>query len=372
MGRMWKMVKVLMVNTVPTEKNGITNVICNLVGALDKEEVCVDLVAINKPDASYYELFNKQNGNVFVIENRLRNPIGYFLKLVKLIKNEKYDIVHVHGNSHIILIELFAAQIGGCNVRIAHSHNTTCNYKFLNCILTIPFNKAYTDAFACGEKAGKWMFGNRNFKIINNGINVDKYKFDETARNNIRDIIGWKNCKIIGHVGMFNDAKNQKFIVEVLAELLKIDDEYRLILVGNGDKYENVKSYAASLNLTGNIYFTGNVDDVERYLSAMDLFVMPSLYEGFPLVLVEAQANGLKCDVSENISKEVDKTGLIKFLPITDCKYWVEHIIGLGQLDIKNREKQSVNAVKELEIQGYSIVAEAKKYLNYIWRDDSE
>lgn len=352
-----KQIKVLMINTVPMDKNGITNVICNLITNSD-DAVAFDCVTINKPDHYYYDLLNKKGCNIYILPSRDSSPLKYIFELAKIIRRGKYDCVHVHGNSHIMSIELLASKIAGCKVRIAHSHNTTCKYKIINLILTIPFHLLCTGCVACGNDAGKWLFGRRKFLVVNNGIDTQKFGFDDSDRQMIRERYNiQKECIVIGHVGEFNEAKNQTFLIDLLYKLNST--EFKLMLIGDGEKRSSVEKNADSRGLRGKVIFVGKSNEVEKFLSAMDVIVMPSIYEGLPLTLIEEQANGLKCIVSDNITREVDKTGLVSFLSLDDLPIWIKEIYKVQQ--DPHRIMSSMEAIKRIKEAGYSIENEAGK-----------
>ena len=167
--------KILVINTVPTDKNGITNVIFNYLKAMGND-VAFDYVAINNPDAFYVNFLEEKGAALYSLKRR--NVLGYIGSLCKIIKKNKYDAIHVHGNSHTVVLELLAAKLAGCKVRIIHAHSTGCNSVALHKLLAGLFDCLCTDRLACGESAGKFMFGLKPFEIINNGVDVEKFSFD--------------------------------------------------------------------------------------------------------------------------------------------------------------------------------------------------
>lgn len=354
--------KILVINTVPTDKNGITNVIFNYLNAIGND-IAFDYVAINNPDAFYVNFLEKKGAVLYTLKRR--NVLGYIWSLHKIIKQNKYDAIHVHGNSHTVVLELLAAKLAGCKVRIIHAHSTGCNCVTLHKLLTVPFNGMCTHRLACGEKAGRFMFGSMPFKIVNNGVDVVKYAFDNDQRIALRAKMALSESDIlVGHVGYFMPVKNQCFLVDVFAELAREDSRYNLVLIGDGDMRQEIEQKVTSLGLTNKVTFTGNIDNVSEYLNAIDLVVMPSLYEGLPLTLVEQQANGLQCVVSDTITTEADKTGNLSFLSLHDpISDWVHAIESSNCMH--NREQRSKDAVIAIENAGYSIQAEAMKLVEF-------
>lgn len=354
--------KILVINTVPTDKNGITNVIFNYLNAID-DDISIDYVAINTPDNNYKDLLERRGATLYSLNRR--NVLGYISSLAKIIKKKKYDAIHVHGNSHTVLLELIAAKIAGCNKRIIHAHSTNCGSIALHKLLETPFNWLCTHRLACGDMAGKFMFGTKPFKIINNGVDVVKYSFDIKKRASLRAKLSLSdNDTLIGHVGYFLALKNQSFLVDIFAELVKRDNNYHLVLIGDGAMRPEIEKKVDSLGLKDKVTFTGNINNVSDYLNAIDLIVMPSLFEGLPLTLVEQQANGLQCIVSNTITKEADKTGNLRFISLNaPISEWV---LAIENCNCKQgREQRSKKAVDDIAKAGYSIQTEANKLVEF-------
>lgn len=357
-----------MINTVPMEKNGITNVICNLVTNINNENIQIDCVAINEADLSYNNILKKHGGKLYVIPQRLSRPITYLKRLVSLIRKNRYDCVHAHGNSHTLALELFAAKIAGCHFRIAHSHSTSCKYKAINKLLTPLFGLCCTGRIACSAEAGKWMFGQKKFLIINNGINTTKFKFDLNERIRIRNnYCISKDTLVIGHVGEFNNVKNQSFLVSVFSEILKKKNAV-LMMVGQGNQEKAVAEKVEDLGIKDSVIFVGAVDNVSDYLSVFDVIIMPSFFEGFPLTLVEEQASGLSCFVSDCITKQTNLTGNVYYLSLktSECDWASAVLEGLYGDDRSSISEKSIDLIEK---RGYSIQTETHKlekyYLNH-------
>lgn len=355
--------RILMVNTVSTSKNGITNVIFNLIRSIDKNQITIDLLAIEKPDQLYINEIEKYGGKVIILHRNIKHIARYVKKLSDVIKIGNYEIVHVHGNSHTIALDLFAAKIAKCKNRIAHSHSTTCSSILMHKVLSPFFNFCCTHRLACGIDAGRWMFGKKNFEVINNGVDTSKYIFDRCNREEIRNLYKLENKVVIGHVGGFYETKNQSFLIDVLNHMDK--EMSCLMLVGDGPLKNKVHNKAVTLGLENNVIFIGETDYVEKYLSAMDCIVMPSLFEGLPLALIEQQTNGLCCIVSDNITEEVNITGNVSFVSLSaPISAWIDKIectVRKEIVDNSCRQTKSIMAVKCVKKKGYDIYEEAKK-----------
>lgn len=324
----------------------------------------MDYSSLNQPESFYFDIVKNAGGKLHVLPSRTKNLFSYWFGLYQLIKREKYDIVHIHGNSHTVTIELSAAFMAGCGVRMVHAHTTTCKYAMAHKLLSPLFNLLCTHGLACGNDAGHFMFGEKPFVVVNNGVDTEKFAFNLEKKISVRKELGWIDNPIIGHVGYFKEVKNQSFIVDIFDNLYKKKNTYRLILIGDGPLRSQVKKKVLDLGLSDVVCFTGNIDNVNEYLNAIDLIVMPSLFEGLPLSLIEQQASGLQCVVSETITREVDKTGNLLFLPLSQsAKEWAEKIDSYK--DEFTREERSLRAVESIRVAGYSIKEEARKLRSY-------
>ena len=357
--------KILLINTVVTDKNGITNVLFNYLRAMDTDGMQFDLVSINQPDEYYIKAVEMRGGKLFVLP-RLNGMVLYWKSLRNIIRDNNYDAVHIHGNSHTTILELTAAKLAGCGVRMVHAHSTTCKYVVLHKILAPLFHILCTHGLACGEAAGKFMFGKNPYTVVNNGVDTQKFAFSQEYRDFIRKKYNWEGCKVINHVGYFSEVKNHQWIIEVFRELLCKDNTYRLVLIGDGGLKSFIIEKARKYGVLDRITFTGNINNVNEYLSASDLVLMPSLFEGLPLTLIEQQANGLRCVVSDNITKEVDKTGNLTFLPLSaSVEEWAQTIAQIKMISTEERKDMSAQAILSIIACNYSINGEAEKLKKY-------
>lgn len=363
-------IKLLIIATTKFELDGITNVILNYYRAMDKTDLQIDFVIPNQISKELLKEIKSYGSRVFVIENRNKNPISYMLKLSKIIKMNQYDIVHAHGNSHTLAIEMYTAKKCGVPIRIPHSHNTTCKYKFVHNMLTPMFNSSYTHGFACGKEAGEWLFGEKPFQVILNGIHIEKYLFNPDIRTEYREALNLVGKKVIGHVGALSQRKNQNFLIEIFKELYKMDLDFRLILIGDGNIREELEKKVKGYGFDHAVHFLGKRRDVPELMQAMDMIIMPSLHEGLPLTLVEAQTAGLPCYVSDTITTEVNLTGLVKFISLEEPPLiWARKIYN-DYLSI-DRSAMRQNILNTIIEAGYSIKDNAtfmkklyKKYLS--------
>lgn len=354
--------KLLIISTVDLEKNGIATFILNYYRAFNKEEWIIDFVVPNIISFDISQEIKNNNGKVFILQMRKKKPMRYFWELLKVIIANHYSILHAHGNSGTLGIEMFSAYLGKCPIRISHSHNTTCDYKKAHIIFKPLLNIFCNVRFACSNEAGKWLFGNKKTYIIQNGIDLDKYLFDVRTRKNYREILQIEGDEILlGHVGGFNFQKNQKFLIDVLNVLdSKKTRKYKLLFLGDGELKKEVFDYANEKKVEKYIIFQGNVNNVEDYLQAFDIFLLPSRFEGLPFALVEAQAAGVPCIVSDVVVEEANITQNMKYIGIKqeDIKLWESAICEIQFMDRSKIDK------KLFEIKGFSIEENAEKLSN--------
>lgn len=343
---------VLMICTVELDRNGITAFIMNYSEKLVSKFLQIDIVAPNIVKAKNIRDITSKNGILlYELPMRKENTLEYFLKLIRIIKQKRYNIVHIHGNSCTMSIELTAAMLAGCKVRIAHSHNTTCQHQRAHKLLRPLFEIMCTDRLACGQEAGKWLFRNKKFTVMKNGIDSQKYSFCGKIRTRIRGELGIQEKQILlGNVGEFSYQKNHKFIINLMKELEKNNPgHYHAVLIGDGEKRKEIKEEIQKYGMQNSITLTGVCDHVSDYLQAMDCFLLPSRFEGVPFVLIEAQASGLCCVVSDQVSYEADLTGNLRYLPIDQGEMvWVRQLETMNY-ERKNEEKM-YNSEYELNI----------------------
>lgn len=355
-------IKVLMSSTVPMQRNGITNVMMNLYRNLDHNIFEVEFISIDFPCVEVMTEVKSNGSKVRIINRTIRHALKFINDYRSACKG--FDIVHIHGNSATISLELIAAKLAKVPIRIAHSHNTFCTAKLADKLLRPLFYLLCNGRLACGQRAGEWLFRNRDFTIIANGINTDRFIFNSAKRSLVRSELGWEEAIVVGHIGNFVDAKNHDFLIDVFNTLHERDRRYRLLLVGDGNLQNIIKDKVYKLHLQDKICFAGSVSDVTPFLSAIDLIVMPSLYEGVPLTLIEEQASGLPCIVSDTISDEVNKTDLVKFVSLeSGVAFWANEVLNLEFND--DRTRASISAIEKIKKSGFDIIEQSEKLKNY-------
>ena len=352
--------KALHVFTVAVTRNGITMFALERADVLRQAGVAMDFAAGNAVEPTLLREIESHGIHVHKLSNR-RGGLAYVRELAGLIRENRYDLVHAHGNSSSLFVEMLAAALAGCKLRVAHSHNTTCLHPRQDRRLRPLFYMSYTAAAACGTDAGKWLFGRRKFTVLPNAVDANRFRFDPAARKAVREELGLGNALVVGHVGRFNDQKNHAFLLEIFRELLKRRPDAHLLLVGDGFHEKTLRERAKALG--GSVLFTGSVPDPERFLAAMDVMALPSLYEGFPTVLLEWQAAGLPSLVSDTVTREAALTKLVRFLPLgAGAASWAEALLALDRPD---RAQASADATEFILSAGYDLGRAAEKMLHF-------
>ena len=256
----------------------------------------------------------------------------YMKTLVTLFRQNGYTIVH-SGMNTLSVFPLLAARIAGVPVRINHNHSTANVKEGKRVVLKYmlrPFAPLFaTDLAACGEKAGRWLFGDKRFDkgevtVFRNAIDYERFRFDEAKRKEMRSRLGLDDCFVVGHVGRFMPQKNHAFLLEAFVLLAEKRPDARLLLVGDGELRADMELRCAELGIADRVIFTGTVSNTCDYYQAMDLFCLPSLFEGLPVVAVEAQVAELPVLVSDEVTQEVNISGQVEFLPLKSAGDWAE------------------------------------------------
>jgi len=315
--------------------NGISTVIMNYCRNMDLNYFDITIIAGTPIDALYKTECDLNGIHMIELPSKKENPKAYYWCLWKFLTTE-YDIVHVHGNSAVIAIELLLAFLRGIKIRFAHCHNTTCNHVRLHKLLKPIFNCLYTEGFACSSLAGKWLFGNREIYIIPNGFEVERFRFNEKSRKEIRQKLQIENKFLIGHVGRFNEQKNQTFILEVFEKVAEVNSNAFLILVGTGPYFEKIKLLVQKHPYQKQIIIYGETNETEKLYAAMDVFLFPSKHEGLGISLLEAQISGLYCVSSDIVPLEVLLSSEVILLSLSnDIELWKNAILSFKR---KKRE----------------------------------
>ena len=344
---------------------GVEAVVMNYYRHIDKTKIQFDFICDSDSTNIPYEEIEKLGGKVILIPP-YQKVFKYHKELKKVLKDGNYKIVHSHINT-LSIFPLFAAKCAKVPVRIAHSHSTIVNNKrefkrnVMKNILK-HFSRIFaTDYFACSELSaisqfGKKVYNNGEVVIINNAIDVDKFKYDENIRKSKRKELGIKdNTLVIGHIGRFVETKNHSFIIDVFNEVHKKKNDSILLLAGQGPLMEEIKEKVHNLELDDSVKFLGQRNDVNELYQVFDIFLLPSLYEGLGMVLIEGQVSGLSCIASKEVPSIAKINDNFKFIGLDeDVSVWKDAIQELSSL-------YHCDCSKTISSNGYDISKEAKK-----------
>ena len=339
---------------------GLEAVVMNYYRHIDTEKVQFDFVVGMQEKERYDDEILARGGRIYRLPPRARKPFSYMRALRKIIRENQYKIIHIHQNSASMTIEAFTAKCCGVKTVIGHSHNTRCDVLWQHYCFRPFVNLFLTDRFACSEEAGRWVYGKRDdVRVIHNAVDTSRFRFDGSIREAYRKQLGIENNFVIGFVGRLQPQKNPLFLPEIFAEIYKKDKTAVLLLVGDGEMEEKVKKRAEELGVLPAIRFLGRRDDVPQLMMAMDVFLLPSLFEGLPVVLTEAMATGLPCVVSDRVPcpNVTGRKGIV--LPLeTKAELWADAL-----LRIEPMPRDTVcEAVRE---NGYDIETEAERLQNF-------
>ena len=314
---------------------GIESFLLNVYKNIDRDKIKFDFIEYGMENRDFDYFYTDMGAKIFKLSDRRKNPIKAILELKEIIKREDYKIVHIHKNSLADISAIVLCQIIKVPTIIIHSHNTNRDNKkviFLHKLNRNLLSLKNLHCFACSKKAAEWMFGKKAdmAKIISNGIDVDKFEYDKIIRERTRKELGLRDELVVGNVGRLTEQKNPLFMLKVFHELHCIYPNSKLLWVGDGKLKDTFMKEISKYGLEDYVIMISKVSNPEVYYQAMDMFVMPSLYEGFPIAAVEAQASGLPCVLSDSITNEVQLTKNILFKDLDlGEKYWAKEILGI-------------------------------------------
>lgn len=345
------MKKVLVINTANTGFTGITSVILNYTRAT-KDAVEYDFVLNATVVPTHRDMLAECGRAVHIPPcSRSKKPLRYMKWLTRLMREHKYDVVHVHGNSGTTYIEMRAAKKAGIPARVVHSHNTSTKFPLAHKVLKPLLNRTLTRAVACSEKAGEWLFSG-DFIVLRNAIKIERFVYSSKTRDEYRKRMGLDGKLAIGHVAHMSEEKNHLYLLRIFQELVKREPDARLLLIGDGRLRGEIEKFIADAGLGDVVTLLGKRADVAELYQCMDAFVLPSHFEGLPVTLIEAQTAGLPCFVSDRVTREVDVTNETKFIGIeaADVERWVESL-----LSVKNGERDRAAYAKLMLESGWNI-----------------
>lgn len=363
-----KKIKLVMIASY-LQMDGIGSVIMNYCTHLDRNRFDITIIA-GIPVSGGNKIKCVENDiHLKELPKRKSSPMKFFKELNMELSGESYDICHIHGNSATNTIELFIAWRNHIKVRIMHCHSSQCEFRKIHQILLPIFKRLYTKAFACSELAGNWIFGQNKFTVIPNAFETEQYRFDPIKREHYRKELSVGESFLIGFVGRINAPKNYWYVIRCFEEYWKENPQTKLLMVGTGEGIEEIEQYMKSSLCKNNIVLYGESGDISGILSAMDVFLFPSRYEGLGIAAIEAQINGLPCMISDRVPREVQLSDQCVFLPIGDenISLWIEKLRESSELAI---DRAAFYVDHQKEIRRYDIRESVKfvedLYLRYI------
>jgi len=344
---------------------GIETFMSNVFMYMDKNKVNISLVVVTKITNHFDKLLSEQNINTTVLlEGEQNNPVHRvrhgLVAFKKYLENKKNDIDAIHFNisNSVDMLYVMVAKKCGIKYRIVHSHNSfaTSNVKTIAHYVLKPIvKKAPTHYFACSDKAAKWLFGKniyqeKKYYLIKNAVNTEHYKYNSVERANLRHQYGLEGKFIVGHVGRFNEQKNHKYLIDIYEKIYQLNKNAILILIGEGELRKEIEKYVKEKSLTDKVIFWGSSSEVYKLLWMMDIFVLPSLYEGLPFVLVESQAASLASVVSDTITKEVNISKYISYVKLeSNPEIWANEIIKNARVKREDNSKALIDSGFDLK-----------------------
>lgn len=341
---------------------GAETMIMNIYRHIDRDELQFDFFL--NDDKKYYfedEIASK-GGKIFKTPKRSSNFFKYYYNLFNVISKNNYEVIQIHtSNTFFTVIDLIIAKYAGARKKYVFSHNTVdwrnSILSFLSKI-TKPIQNSLMDrGFSCGEDAAVFLYGkagcnSNKVKVIGIPIESEKFKYSIKEYERLRHEWGIKSEIVFLHVGRFTNVKNQLFVIEIFREYLKYNDNSKLFLVGEGDLLKVVKEKCEAYGILDKVKFWGNINDVHEKYIGCDCFILPSLYEGFPTVLLEAQASGLPCFISDTITEKIKITDLVEFVSLNDDPgVWSEKIISRSvNVSCRQSYNESVKSKYDVKI----------------------
>lgn len=352
-------------------RGGLETMIMNYYRQMDRTKVQFDFLVHRGFRADYDDEIERLGGRIYRIGRLIPWSRAYQRALDAFFAaHPEYRVVHVHQDCLSAVI-LKAAKKHGVPVRIAHSHNSSQD-KNLKYLIKLYYKRQIptyaTALFACGRDAGDWMFGGAPYTVVNNAIDAAQYRYRQVRAREVREALGIaEDTFVIGHVGRFCPVKNHTFLLDAFGELCREDKHAMLLLVGDGQLRSSAEEKAKVMGLKDRVLFAGVRSDVCDLMQAMDVFVFPSFYEGLPVSLVEAQAAGLPCVISDRVPDACMLTDLVQRVSLEEStRQWAERILAARAIVRRDR-------FDEIAACGFDIVSNAawlQEYYIEHWKEN--
>ena len=351
---------------------GVESVIMNYYHNIDKTKIQFDFIIDGYEKSILDDEILSLGGKIYKVEPYNKNIFKYIYQIYRIVKDNNYKIVHSNMNT-LAVFSLFAAWFAGAEVRILHNHSTATKNEKLRSVMKYilrPFAPIFANRYmACSHLAGEWMYGKEKMqsgkvKILNNAIDIEKFAYNYKARKKLRQELNInEDTFVLGHVGRFMYQKNHDFLIDIFKELHKRRKNSLLLLIGDGLLRQRIEKKVAYYKLQSSVKFLGLRKDIAALYNIMDVFVLPSWYEGLPVVSIEAQANGLPCFISNKVSFECNLSNSVHFIDLKEPPiYWSKEILNCKLLRNKN-------AIKELNEKNFNIKKEINNLENFYLKE---
>lgn len=321
-------------------RNGTEAFMMNVVRKMHNSDLTFDFLLYCEEETDYCKEVRSYSGRIFRVPSRKQSPFRWYLSLNSFFKNHSQDYLAIHfcGNSLTAIAPILFAWMYHIPIRIVHAHNSSASgfhNRVLHLIKRDLVRRISTHHLACSSKASDWFFGTHPSTIIKNGIDVDLFQFNQSIRSQTRSSLGIADgTLVLGHVGRFVTEKNHLFLLDIFSKVLEQRSDAKLLLIGDGPLREQIEQKAEALGIISNVSILGIRSDVHSLLQAIDVFIMPSIFEGFPFVLVEAQCAGLPCVISDTINKDICLSDNVHCLSLqSDVSKWVTSVLRICSKD---------------------------------------
>ena len=332
------------------DAGGMETFVMNVYRTIDREQVQFDFLYHYDKACFFDDEITALGGRIYKLTVRQDNNLPRYLRELRTLfaEHPEWRILHGHYSGFGMFYNPVARR-AGIPVRVGHSHNTAYERNlvgFLDRAMSTRFSAGLTDRFACSRKAGEMLFGASPFTVLPNGVDTGAFaRHDPEARARLREHLGVAEDEILlGHVGRFSAQKNHAGLLRIFAALLPKQPNARLLLLGGGALEGEIKELAKALGVADKVIFAGVRTNVQAFYAAMDAFLLPSLFEGLPVVLVEAQTAGLPCFVSDTIDRGAAFTDRVKFLPLNDPEAWANSIAAASLRRDPDARRKAVDA----------------------------
>lgn len=297
--------------------------------ALPADEYQLDFI-VSADNGCYTQEVLDRGGRIYTIPLRTKDPVGALGGIRRIVRENEYDIVLKLAENSLAALDLIAAKMGGAKTLALRSCNAPMGMsvagRITHAVLRPLLNAVTTVRLAPSDLAAEFMFGKgKTVHLLHNGVDLNFFRYDAEGRRKIREEFSLEDKLVVGHVGRFHKQKNHRYLLEVFAKIRALREDAVLLLVGTGELEQPIRDRIQELGIGEAVIFAGQRFDIPQLLSAMDVFVFPSLYEGMPNTVIEAQATGLPCVIADTITREANITALVQYLPLEQTpEYWAQ------------------------------------------------